>query len=42
METARSKGWTLAAGDPQAELEAIADELYGPAQNDGTDTGAAA
>ena len=27
----RAKGWTLAAGDPQSELDAIADGLWGPA-----------
>lgn len=26
----RAKGWTLLAGDPQRELDAIADELFGP------------
>jgi alkylation response protein AidB-like acyl-CoA dehydrogenase len=26
----RAKGWVLVAGDPQAELLAIADDLYGP------------
>ncbi|HMD44806.1 MAG TPA: acyl-CoA dehydrogenase [Acidimicrobiales bacterium] len=26
----RAKGWTLVAGDPRAELAAIADALYGP------------
>ena len=28
----RAKGWTLVAGDPQAELDTIADALWGPAQ----------
>jgi alkylation response protein AidB-like acyl-CoA dehydrogenase len=26
----RAKGWVLVAGDPQAELQAIADSMYGP------------
>ncbi|MDA8045039.1 MAG: acyl-CoA/acyl-ACP dehydrogenase [Actinomycetota bacterium] len=28
----RAKGWTLVAGDPQRELGALADQLFGPAQ----------
>lgn len=27
----RAKGWTLMAGDPQAELDVVADALFGPA-----------
>lgn len=27
----RAKGWTLVAGDPQQELGAVADQLFGPA-----------
>ncbi len=28
----RAKGWTLVGGDPQAELDRIADALYGPTE----------
>lgn len=31
----RVKGWTLPAGDPQAELDSIADLLWGPARTGG-------